>query len=289
MYLPNSDRPFWHPAAPSPSHELLYLGWGERQFGETPCPITCHEGWMYAIVQSGSPILVTESGRHVIKAGTGVIVGPDHAFGWDDVGARVCRVLVWIWRAPAIVLLVGDQPSTLRKIALTDSTMVRLESLHAMCREEVRLADEVMASALDGLHRLVEATLMRPNVAQAAHEQTAQRINLATRWMESHLQCRQPAVRIADYLGISPSTLHRLFKQQLGHSPDIHFRQLKMSVAKQRLVEGSAVKTVAYELGYRHPGDFTRAYARHFGHAPGFEHAQDSNLVAISIRRRGVG
>jgi AraC-like DNA-binding protein len=89
--------------------------------------------------------------------------------------------------------------------------------------------------------------------------------------MESHLACRQPAVRIADYLGISPSTLHRLFKQQVGHSPDEHFQELKMSVGKKRLTDGSPVKKVAYELGYRHPGDFTRAYTRYFGHPPGVE------------------
>jgi AraC-like DNA-binding protein len=32
-----------------------------------------------------------------------------------------------------------------------------------------------------------------------------------------------------------------------------------------------AVKEVAYGLGYRHPGDLTRAYARYYGRVPGLE------------------
>jgi AraC family transcriptional regulator of arabinose operon len=273
MYLPSGDRPFWHAARPSPTHELLYLGWGERQFGLTPCPITRHEGWMYLLVEQGAPTLVTQTARHRIRKGTAVIVGPDHASGWDDIGARSCRVLVWIWRKPATPLLSTEPTTALRMIGVPAPVMVRLESLHALCREEVRLADEVMPLALDGLQRLVEATLMRPNLTRTNGEQCAQRVSLAVRWMESHLQCRQPAVRIADYLGISPSTLHRLFKQEVGRSPDVHFHTIKMVAAKKQLSEGSPVKAVAYGLGYRHPGDFTRAYTRHFGHAPGMERA----------------
>ena len=271
MYLPNSDRPFWHPARPSPNHELLYLGWGERQFGLTPCPVTRHEGWMHLVVEQGAPTLVTETARHRIRKGTAVIVGPDHASGWDDIGPRICRVLVWIWRKPATALLSNDAPSAMRQIAVPGPVIARLENLHALCREEVRLADEVMPLALDGLQRLVEATLMRPNVTRTDDEQCAQRVSLAVRWMESHLQCRQPAVRIADYLGISASTLHRLFKREVGRSPDDHFHALKMVAAKKQLSEGNPVKAVAYGFGYRHPGDFTRAYTRHFGHAPGME------------------
>ena len=271
MYLPNSDRPFWQPPCDSNRHELLYLGWGERQFGETPCPITCHEGWMYAVVQQGSPTLVTETTRHRLRPGMALLLGPDQPFGWDDEGSRVCRVLFWIWRSPSTSLVPADSPALMRMFKPPEPVLARLDALHALCREEVRLADEVMAPALAGLHRLVEATLMRATTVSTNDEQSAQRVNLATRWMESHLACRQPAVRIADYLGISPSTLHRLFKHQVGHSPDTHFQQLKMNVGKKRLAEGSPVKKVAYDLGYRHPGDFTRAYTRYFGHAPGSE------------------
>jgi AraC-like DNA-binding protein len=280
MYLPNSDRPFWHSTGNSTDHDLLYLGWGERQFGETPCPITCHEGWMYLVVLDGSPLLVTETARRLIKKASVVIVGPDHPFGWDDVGARVCRVLVWIWRSPVIPLMPSNNPSALKIAALTDSVLLRLENLHMLCREEVRAADQVMPVALSGLQRLVETTFLRASEAHSDEEQSSQRVNLATRWMESHLACRQPAVRIADYLGISPSTLHRLFKLEVGHSPDVHFQRLKMTVGKKRLEEGSPVKRVAYELGYRHPGDFTRAYTRFFGHAPGSERGEIATSAA---------
>jgi AraC-like DNA-binding protein len=70
---------------------------------------------------------------------------------------------------------------------------------------------------------------------------------------------------------VSSATLHRIFKHQLGHSPDAHFHGMKMSIARTRLANGQSVKAVAYELGYRHAGDFSRAYMRHFGHSPTVE------------------
>ena len=272
MYLPDSDRSFWQSRAEDePEHQLLYLGWGERQFGETPCPITRHHGWMYAVVEQGCPTLVTESGRHRIDAGTAIIVGPDHASGWNDEGSRVCRLLTWIWKEPATTLVPAQRRDEFRKIRLPRLIFERIQTLHALCRDEVQQADSVMSVALGGLHRVLEAMLARPDLVRSESHRQIERVNLAVRWMESHLECRKPAVRIADYLGISASTLHRLFKQQIGSSPDAHFHGLKMSAAKRRLHDGMAVKEVAYGLGYRHPGDFTRAYTRYFGHTPGMD------------------
>jgi AraC-like DNA-binding protein len=271
MDLPTHDRPYWQPGEGSSEHELLYPGWGERQFGEMPCPVVRHQGWIYFVVEDGSPTFVTEAARRRITKGTALIVGPDHASGWDDTESRACRLLTWIWRSPATPLLSAAPADTLRIVPLPTAIIARVQLLHALCREEVRMADHVMAAALGGLHRLVEATLIRPDEVRTDHEQSAERVSLAIRWMESHLESRQPAVRIADYLGVSASTLHRLFKQETGHSPDAHFHELKMTEARKRLGEGRSVKRVGYELGYRHPGDFSRAYTRHFGHPPALQ------------------
>jgi transcriptional regulator GlxA family with amidase domain len=94
--------------------------------------------------------------------------------------------------------------------------------------------------------------------------------------MRRHLDIRSPATSLADYLGLSAMSLHRLFRQAAGLSPGQAFLELKMREA-QRLLRcpGKSVKETSIELGYRHPGDFTRAYAKFHGHPPShFEQAR---------------
>lgn len=268
LYLPKQDRAHWRPAADTAAHDLLYLAWGERHYGRSPVPCSRHQGWVYVACESGAPTLVTENARLQIEPGTTLIMGPDHAFGWQDQGSRTCRLLVWMWREPATPLLPAERPAHFQRINISRPALARLLWLHAACREEVRLADAVAPATLSGLHRVTETTILREGLTSPNHDQVGLRANLAVRWMESHLDSREPATRIADYLGLSASTLHRIFKQKFGHSPDVHFLALKMNAAKQAIATGESVKTVAYSLGYRHPGDLTRAFRRHFGFAP---------------------
>jgi AraC-like DNA-binding protein len=215
--------------------------------------------------------LVTQSDRRPISEGNAVIVGPDFASGWQDALYRKCRVLAWMWRRPATSLLAAQPTSYFYQVAVPVTALARLRVISEMCREQIRRVDPVMPIALHGLQCVLESILIQSAGAELRRDPRGQRVDLSTRWMQSHLESRRPAARIADYLGISPSSLQRLFKEQLGCSLDSHFKKLKMATAMKRLRDGCPVKEVAYGLGYRHSCDFTRAYTRFFGHAPGTE------------------
>jgi transcriptional regulator GlxA family with amidase domain len=106
-----------------------------------------------------------------------------------------------------------------------------------------------------------------------------QRLQLAEEWMRRHFEARAPAGALADYLGLSPMSLQRLFRQSAGMPPGKAFLQLKMREAATMLRRpGTSVKEVALTLGYRHPGDFTRAFTRFHGHPP----SQVSDPAAVS-------
>lgn len=267
MNLPKADRPHWYTANPF-NHDLLYLAWGERRYGEAPMPCSRHHGWVYAVIEKGAPVFVTPKGRMKLEPGNAIIVGPDHAFGWQDTGRKTCRMVLWMWRTPSARLASSAKPDYFRKVFVKDPALNRLQSIHALCREEVRAADRSTPTALDGLYRLLDATFARGESDSEKSGRQPIRMDLAARWIESHLDSRQPAARLADYLDVSPSTLHRLFKQQFGCSPDQYVHQLKMDLAGQLLGQGQPVKAVAYKLGYRHPNTLSRAFKLHFGHSP---------------------
>jgi transcriptional regulator GlxA family with amidase domain len=96
--------------------------------------------------------------------------------------------------------------------------------------------------------------------------------------MRRHLDIRAPAAALADYLGVSAMGLHRLFRDSTGLSPGRAFLEIKMREA-QRLLrqENATVKETALALGYRHLGDFTRAYTRFHGQSPSQQSSSGSD------------
>ncbi len=78
-----------------------------------------------------------------------------------------------------------------------------------------------------------------------------------------------PMRLLGEYLQISPATLKCLFHEKAGISPQAYFQKLKFQRAEKMLIEKKmAVKAVAFELGYRHANDFSRAFRLFAGRSP---------------------
>jgi AraC-like DNA-binding protein len=151
-----------------------------------------------------------------------------------------------------------------------EEALARIGNLHDLSRREVQRPDARSPRALAAIQGLLDVTLDRCGSGhQGQQAREAQRLQLAEQWMRRHLDVRAPAGALADYLGISPMGLQRLFRQAVGLSPGRAFHELRMREASVLLARpGASVKAVALGLGYRHPGDFTRAFTRFHGHPP---------------------
>ena len=74
--------------------------------------------------------------------------------------------------------------------------------------------------------------------------------------------------RLAEIAGMSRSTFAAAFKGRIGVSPGDYLTTLRMAVARQALLAGRPLKTVAAETGYKSPTALARAFQRQFGCAP---------------------
>lgn len=75
--------------------------------------------------------------------------------------------------------------------------------------------------------------------------------------------------RLAREVGMSTSSFHKHFKQVTSVSPLQYQKGLRLTEARRVLTAGKTpVSSVAYEVGYESPTQFSREYARHFGHPP---------------------
>lgn len=268
IFLPGPGAPHWLSGGPPPGG-LLYLAWGRRHFGQHPIPQRLHHGWTYQVVISGQPVFLVGSRERKVSPGDVIIAGPDVPYGWTDQPRGACSLLVWIWTRPP-ELGAKLRPRTCWIRSCTTEIMSEFQELHGRTRREIQHPDALSAHALPALQNLLDITCARCETApdnNTAREK--QRLRLAEEWMLRHLDIRAPAGALADYLGLSPMTLQRLFRSSTGRSPGQAFLELKMREASSMLQrQGASVKEVALGLGYRHPGDFTRAYRRHHGVPP---------------------
>jgi AraC-like DNA-binding protein len=87
--------------------------------------------------------------------------------------------------------------------------------------------------------------------------------------MKEYLHRGWPASKLAQFVNISPSRLHQLFKHEVGLPPAKYLHLLRMERAKD-LLEASylSVKEVMAQVGLTDESHFVRDFKRSYGHTP---------------------
>lgn len=262
---PSKAYPRWMQAG---GKELIYLAWGERRFDRDPLPVHSNNGWVYWLVTSGQVLVEFEDETRLYRAGTGMLAGPELAFGFPCVGQQPSRILAWIWKSPPPAFPKAGRTHC-ESLEFNDQDIDLLADLHRQCRHECLNTDELSSSMLPHLHGVVDGLFARASRQQSTVDRKQAQFQQARQWMLEHLEANRPVEALARYLNMAPITLHRLFTAVAGESPGAHFRRLKMERAKELLAQrGYSIKHAAYELGYRHPGDFSRAYQHYWKARP---------------------
>jgi AraC-like DNA-binding protein len=123
------------------------------------------------------------------------------------------------------------------------------------------------------IYRLVTA----PGGAALVHGAGGQReraVGDAIDWIRTHYNQPLRIETLARAVHMSPSVLHRRFKAATVMSPLQYQKQVRLLEARKRLMSGEAeAASVAYEVGYESPSQFSREYRRLFG-APPLKDAQ---------------
>lgn len=243
---------------------LRDLAWGELRAGQKPAPAM--GGWRYLVVEAGAPVLAIGEKRVALAAPSLVVTGPASSASW---AAEIpVKHFAWLWSRPAHPSLVrlGDDTVAVHPVAAAE--MAELRHLHVAARNEIYRADPHSEAALTGLQFLLEARLARIFEGSHADAQT-DAVKRALGWIEGHVTTRQPLAELATYLGVSPATVQRLFRDRLGTTVTRSVAAIRLREAERLMGNsGTSIKEVAYHLGYRHPHDFSRAFRNYTGKLP---------------------
>lgn len=91
----------------------------------------------------------------------------------------------------------------------------------------------------------------------------------AIHWIRTHYNEPLSIDALARTVHMSPSVLHRRFKAATVMSPLQYQKQVRLLEARKMLMSGDVeAASVAYEVGYESPSQFSREYRRLFGAPP---------------------
>ncbi len=97
----------------------------------------------------------------------------------------------------------------------------------------------------------------------------ASRIDQAIGLIRQQYKSNVSVPELAQSVGMSASSFHDHFKSVTQTTPLRYQKDLRLMEAKRLLSEGAhSVSSVAYEVGYESPNQFSREYARKFGIPP---------------------
>ncbi len=249
-----------------PESELVYLAWGKRRYGVQPIPLSDNTGWNYTVILSGSPTVHADAAELRMRAGELAILSPELKLSFRDRGTATCEILTWIWATPPHHIDRSGGEKVFR-FTLGKATLSSLSRLHAMTREEIIQPDPWTHLALGQIRLHLDLILARRDGGRDGN--SSMRFRFAMDYIRQHPEIHDPLKAVSQYLQVSVSTVKRLFARHSAKSARRICHEHRMQTARRLLAsEPLSVKQVALELGYSHPGDFSRAYQSFFGRYP---------------------
>jgi transcriptional regulator GlxA family with amidase domain len=88
-------------------------------------------------------------------------------------------------------------------------------------------------------------------------------------WIQENLSGPINMTELAAYLGLSPRTLNRRFKQATGLSPQVYLQGLRINTARDLLRNSNlSVSEIAWQVGLQDVSYFSQLFRRHNGMTP---------------------
>lgn len=121
---------------------------------------------------------------------------------------------------------------------------------------------EILFRVLQGPLSWMLRDIATPNTALS-------RIGIAIQWIRQNFARPLRVEALAEMSALSVSAFHRHFKAVTALSPLQYQKQVRLLHARSRLIAGEGSATsIAFEIGYNSPTQFSREYARQFGLPP---------------------
>jgi AraC-like DNA-binding protein len=137
---------------------------------------------------------------------------------------------------------------------------------------EVYARDLIRVHTIDALTAVTVDAFELTNRSEDRSDRDAAILRRAIGELRAHLGEPISIPEIAHAAGVSVRGLQMVFQRQLGVSPLLHLRQLRLEAARDALIQeaqtGTTIADVARRFGYSNSGRFSTHYRDEYGESP---------------------
>ncbi len=145
------------------------------------------------------------------------------------------------------------------------------KKIETMCKSEDLYKDlrlfSLLISFIAELNRAVDL-LTSKNHYISSPTATNDLFKSTIDYINENIQKPLPIPKVAQYIGVSESYLHRLFKKNMGISILNFIQHQKMQLALSLLRKGHSAQTVSEMVGYEYYATFSNSFKKIFGQSP---------------------
>jgi len=248
----------------------------------TPLDATLYEPIVCLILQGAKETIVGNT-KAELRAGRSLVVSHDLPIMSRITVARPEEPYLAMILSLDVALLRGLYDEVGEVVGGDDGPVASSLAVH---EAEPRLMD-VLARYLELAHDPLEAKVLLAQVRREVHfrllvaphggmlrrllryDSHASSVASAIDHIREHFRGTIPAPELARVVGMSTSALYKHFKQVTSTTPLQYQKELRLLEARKLLRAGvDSVSSVAYDVGYESPNQFSREYSRKFGVSP---------------------
>ncbi len=244
---------------------LRYLGYGLRDYAQTPLLPMRREGWEFQAVTAGQSAPISDiSDSPELHSTTLWVFPPRHLHGWTGRKGKPCRIFVAHFDVVSPALHTGD----VFEVKLTRHEAHRLD----------RMSDELAPHyhnphSQSHLHiekcknELTLLALKQTESVPVRYDQ--QRVEAAIAWYHQNMSKRVTVNDMADACYVSVAHLRRLFVRYRKKPPQKVMREMQIHRAQELMMTTQLpLSEIASACGFSCQSVFSRSYEGMTGRAP---------------------
>lgn len=243
-----------------------------------------HESFVSSVIDRGVGTIWYRGAMHIAPAGSLVLLNPDEIHTGQVYGAEG-----WNYRAlyPSVELLAHIACEITERSGnvyfcstpvIYDPTLANL-----LQRLYVALADDD-GSLLERetwlLHTYAYLLTRHAEYLQRVRPagKEPQAVTAAREYLEMHLADNVSLAQLTQVTGLSPFYLVRVFHRTVGLPPHAYLNQMRLKHAKELLMLGRPIVSVACEVGFADQSHLTRRFKQVYGVTPGHIFLKGKNV-----------
>jgi AraC family transcriptional regulator of arabinose operon len=224
--------------------------------------------WLLIATLSGKGRFGHAEGELVTDPGEWVLIRPGTPHDYGVETSLKKWELLWVHFQPRAHWLAWlNWPVVapgLMKLTIDETTLERFREVHRLFTSDLRRSEAFSMNALEAV--LLECDRQNPLAATSRYDE---RIRRAMDYLERNIARKITLADIADAVGLSPSRLAHLFREQTGQTPQQYLEGIRMQRASELLRRtGFSIKQIADAVGYDSQFYFSQRFKVRTKHSP---------------------